>query len=199
MIDIKKSEVEIEIVLKYLLEEDSTLTREMITLMYCVGSYPARNTDLRRIALMHEMFGVSVGYSCHSYDIHEIPYRAVEEGATVIEKHLNCVNHIGPDTPHSVTPDEFKVMVNRIRGKSHVQIMPTSEENDMITKYKRRIKCIKPIVRGQKLILENNFGIFRSVEDDIAGFTPLLVREFEGAVARRDLKVGEGISLIDKE
>jgi pseudaminic acid synthase len=88
-----------------------------ITLLKCTSSYPAvpEDANLRTIPHMAEMFGVKAGLSDHTMG-HAVPIAAVALGAKVIEKHFIIDRSVGgPDASFSMTPDEFKLMVEGVR------------------------------------------------------------------------------------
>lgn len=172
-----------------------------ITLMYCVGSYPAKDIDLGAICMLREKSGLGVGYSDHSLDVRHIPKLAVQEyGATILEKHFNALDpHIKtPDSPHSLNPREFKIMADSIRGFSiPLFIGPTPDERDMMLRHKRRLKVIKPIKAGELFQEGYNFGIFRSLRDDIKALSPFAVGHVDKKKATVDLNTGDGIGPKD--
>lgn len=90
-----------------------------VTIMYCVTAYPARVVDFRHLEELRDNFGSNYlyGYSDHSTDVLNIPLSAVKHGCSVIEKHVNFTSHTDTDdAPHSLSTDEFKLMVKSIRG-----------------------------------------------------------------------------------
>jgi len=98
----------------------STGNKDVI-LLHCVSSYPTeyRDMNLRAIKMMRERFRVPVGLSDHSIGT-LIPTVAATLGADVIEKHFTLNRNLpGPDQKLSLTPSEFKEMVENIkRAKS---------------------------------------------------------------------------------
>jgi len=88
-----------------------------ITLLKCTSSYPAlpEDANLRVIPHLAEMFNVKVGLSDHTLG-HAVAIAAVALGAKVVEKHFILDRSIGgPDASFSMTPEEFKQMVQGIR------------------------------------------------------------------------------------
>ena len=88
-----------------------------ICLLKCTSSYPApiENANLKTIKDMSERFKVISGLSDHTKGI-EVPVAAVCLGARIIEKHFKLEdNSNSPDDAFSLTPPEFKNMVDSIR------------------------------------------------------------------------------------
>ena len=86
--------------------------------LHCCSTYPAppAMVNLRAIETLKE-FGCLVGYSDHSTDAEIIPALAVALGAVVYEKHLRLDDALGsPDAGHSLTPSQFRRMVEVIRA-----------------------------------------------------------------------------------
>lgn len=96
-----------------------------ICVMYCVTDYPARIVDLSTLTEFRDWlkpFNVSFGYSDHSIDVLEIPYKAYKmieaysPGGGWLEKHVNFAGYKDtPDAPHGLLPYEFELMVKKIK------------------------------------------------------------------------------------
>lgn len=168
-----------------------------VTLMYCVGAYPARVIELGNIHLLHKVFGNKVGYSDHSTDVLCIPSLACEMGATVIEKHVTFIDSETPDSPHSLSADEFKTMVEGLRERYEIKLGPTPAEKQMVMQYRRRIIATKNIEPGDRLIEGVNFGIFRSKIDDTKACHGFYVDMVENKNATHAVAMGEGIGPMD--
>ena len=89
-----------------------------ICLLHCVTAYPAPEKDynLRVLASLNSVFGVSVGISDHSLDPCLIPMLGTAMGVAVIEKHF-CISRTDPglDDPIALPPPAFAQMVSSIR------------------------------------------------------------------------------------
>lgn len=169
-----------------------------VVLLYCVAAYPARMIDLREIAFMENFFKLPIGYSCHSTDVLEIPNSAVEAGAVVIEKHVNFAGVESPDSPHSLSTEEFKAMVERIRCTRQLEsVISTSEQKSMILRHKRRLIATCDIEVGQELSEGVNFGIYRSLKDDARAEHPFKAQKVQGMKAKKRINAGDGISVED--
>lgn len=163
--------------------------KDQFVFLYCNAAYPSRYHDLRVIDFLRSHFNVRVGYSDHSADVIYTPYMAVKfHGAIVLEKHVNFVNAISPDSPHSLSTDEFQRMVKAIRSDSMDILMPTPEELPMITMHKRRLVAIKDIAVGERFVLGENFGSYRVKEKDYRGISALKSQILDGKQAKADIK-----------
>lgn len=164
-----------------------------IVLMYCVAAYPARDVDFRMIQALQERFpGVPVGYSDHTTDYGVIPRMAIDQGACVLEKHFTAIEADTPDRPHSLTVDEFKKMVQTIRGERPFA-WGSGEENEMRIKHNRRLIATHDIALGSALTEGVNFGIYRSLRDDTRGISAFAVAQVAGKRATRAIAAGEAI------
>ena len=88
-----------------------------LTLMHCVGTYPAPEADLnlRMINTLQEEFGLPVGYSGHEASVSPSVI-AVVLGAVAIERHITMDRSMyGSDQAASLEPHGFKSMVDQIR------------------------------------------------------------------------------------
>lgn len=88
-----------------------------ITLLHCVSKYPcpASELNLKTIPFLRKKFKVNSGFSDHSLNI-STAVAAAALGAVVIEKHFSFSRNLwGPDHKVSLTPSEFKKMVDAIR------------------------------------------------------------------------------------
>jgi sialic acid synthase SpsE len=88
---------------------------EEIVVMQCTTAYPAPHSDANLLVLdrYKREFNTAVGYSDHTLGW-AASVAAVALGATVIEKHFCLNNQQGPDICVSLTPLEFRMMVNHL-------------------------------------------------------------------------------------
>ncbi len=92
--------------------------RSDVTLLHCVTAYPAPEEEynLRVIAALRHVLGISVGVSDHSEDPSLVPGLAVAVGATVVEKHFTLARDgTGLDDPTAMDPVMFTRMAATIR------------------------------------------------------------------------------------
>jgi sialic acid synthase SpsE len=165
-----------------------------VILMYCVASYPARAVDLRAIEALRVRFGSPVGFSDHTTDVLEIPYRATSlYGACVIEKHVDFVGGDTPDHGHSLTCDQFMLMVKSIRSEHRITLGPVGEEQDMVLRHNRRLIATRDIQAGETFKEGKNFGIYRSLSDEHHAYSPFAISGVAGKPALRAVAAGCGI------
>lgn len=170
-----------------------TLGNTPMCLMYCAAAYPATELYLETLHKLSE-YGHPVGYSDHSTDVRTIPTIAHEiYGAVCIEKHFNAMpaDERTPDSGHSLTPEQFKIMCDAIRGDDRIGF-PKAEE-PFITTHKRRLMAIRDIKKGDQFYEDENFGIYRALTPQLTALSPWVVNEVHGRKAKRDIKQGEGI------
>lgn len=171
-----------------------------ITLLKCTSQYPAKLEDanLKTMIDMKERFGVKIGLSDHTMgDI--VAITAVALGAEVIEKHFIIDRAIGgPDASFSMTPDEFKEMVTRIRevektlGKVDYEL-DDKKKNSRV--FARSLFITENIKVGEEITEKN----CRSIRPGY-GLAPKFYKEILGKKVTKDIERGTPLSweLIEK-
>lgn len=133
---------------------------KQIVLLKCSSAYPADPADmhLRTIADMKERFGFPVGLSDHSMGSLSA-VTAVALGASVIEKHFCLSREIeNPDASFSMTPAEFKAMVEAVRNAEQALggvFYGVSRQEESSVVFRRSLFAVKDIAPGEKLTEEN--------------------------------------------
>ncbi len=172
---------------------------DQIILLKCVSAYPTplEDVNLRTIPNMAETFGCPVGLSDHTLGI-SVPIAAVALGARVIEKHFILSKDIdSPDREFSLTPEEFKEMVQAIRdvekalGKVSYEL---TEKMKRAKEFARSLFVVKDMKKGEVFTEEN----VRSIRPGY-GLHPKYLKEILGKRARKDIERGTPLSweLID--
>lgn len=167
-----------------------------VVLMYCCAAYPSTEYNLFQMQDLKETFNVPVGFSDHSLSVVYPPLSAVEHfGAVAIEKHVNFTKHKTPDSGHSLSGEQFKVMTDYLTGKrDKKRFNPAQEERDMFLLHNRRLIAIKDIAQGDAFRYGENFGAFRSLRNDSRGLIPFAWADVvKSNGAKRALKAGDGI------
>lgn len=171
-----------------------------VVLMYCVSGYPSKQFNLFYMQDLAESFNVPMGYSDHSTAVVYPALSAVHHfGAVVIEKHVNFAGINSPDSPHSLSKEEFTLMCEFLRGKRDFKAFnPMPEERSMFLRHNRRLVAIRDIDRGDAFRYGRNFGSFRSLKDDTRGMIPFIFHALEqSAGATRRIKAGDAIGPED--
>jgi len=183
------------------LEESLNVLRDNgcqnICLLKCTSSYPApiENANLKTIKDMSNRFNLVSGLSDHTKGI-EVPVAAVCLGAGVIEKHFKLEEKTkSPDDAFSLTPTEFKNMVDSIRkvekaiGK--IKYKKDGQEKKNQT-FKRSLFVVKDMKEGDTFSSEN----IRSIRPGYG----LHTRHYDGIIGKncnKEIKRGKPLLLED--
>lgn len=167
-----------------------------VTLMFCVGDYPARITDFRHLTRMQEHFGFNYtyGFSDHSTDVLNIPKRASQFGLAYLEKHVDFIGCDGPDSPHSLNEQEFTIMVNNIKHDTTSRETWEACNNQMRTQYRRHLVATVNIPIDTKLELGVNVGCYRPQGSTTNGVPPLQAHKIFGKRAKVSIPQGTTIT-----
>lgn len=165
-----------------------------IALLKCTSAYPAppEEMNLRTIPHLMESFNIPVGLSDHTLGI-AVPIAAVALGACIVEKHFTLSRSIpGPDSPFSLEPHEFKMMVEAIRtvekslGKVHYGV---SEQEAKSRVFRRSLFVVKDVKAGEVFTGEN----VRSIRPGF-GLHPRHFHEIIGLKALKSIARGTPLS-----
>lgn len=162
-----------------------------LALLKCSSAYPAVSDqmNLKTIQQMKEIFDIPIGLSDHSMGSLGA-VTAVALGACIIEKHFCLGREIeNPDASFSMTPEEFKQMVEDVRAVERAMGKPTygispSEKNNMV--FRRSLFAVADIKAGDAFTCEN----IRSIRPGY-GAKPKYQQDFLTMTAGRDIKRGE--------
>ena len=165
-----------------------------ITLLKCTSSYPApvAEANLLTIPNLAETFNVKVGLSDHTLG-HAVAIAAVALGARVIEKHFIIDRAIGgPDASFSMTPDEFKLMVNGIREAELAlgRVSYTLTDNIIKSRKFSRSLFVATDIKAGETITRHNIKSVRPND----GLPPGAINQVLGKTAKTDLKAGTPLS-----
>lgn len=162
-----------------------------IILLKCTSAYPApiELANLRTMVDMKERFGTEIGLSDHTYG-ELVPVVAAALGAKVIEKHFILDKNLGgPDAEFSLTPHEFRIMVDSVR-KAEMSLGEISYEvpNKVLSnrKFARSIFVVKDIQKGDVITDQH----VRSIRPGY-GMHPKFLPDVLGKKVKRDIKRGE--------
>lgn len=168
-----------------------------IALLKCTSAYPAayEEMNLATIPDMIKKFDVVVGLSDHTLGI-EMPIVAVAQGAKIIEKHFILDHKIGgPDASFSLTPDQFKEMVQAIRntekalGKVTYELSVKSKKS---REFSRSLFVVADIKEGEEFSESN----VRSIRPGF-GLAPKYLKDVLGKKAKHDIERGMPLTKED--
>jgi pseudaminic acid synthase len=139
-----------------------------IALLKCTSAYPSppEAVNLLAIPAMAARWGLPVGLSDHTTGV-AVPVAAVALGACIIEKHLTLSRaDATPDSPFSLDPADFKVMVDAVRiaerALGNDRLEPTPEESES-RRFRRSLFVVGDIAAGE-LLTERNIRSIRPAD-----------------------------------
>jgi N-acetylneuraminate synthase len=152
-----------------------------LILLQCITNYPSKieSANINVLKTYQTAFNIITGYSDHSPgDI--VILGSVALGGKMVEKHFTLSKKdSGPDHPHSMEPQEFRQMVDRVRllekalGSTRKEV--TAEEFETVIVQRRSLHTNKDIKAGEiinkKDIIELRpaVGILPKYKDIVAG------------------------------
>lgn len=129
---------------------------DKIILLHCVSQYPVtdpKDFNLQTIEFFSTRYNIPIGFSDHSLT-HESALAAATMGAVVIEKHFSWKRDLwGSDHKVSLTPEEFKTMVEKLRAKETVDVSDYGEETKFLQPEEAKFRPIfrKSLMAGQTI------------------------------------------------
>ncbi|OHB57273.1 MAG: N-acetylneuraminate synthase [Planctomycetes bacterium RBG_13_44_8b] len=177
---------------------------EQIVLMQCNTNYTGsldnfKYVNLRVLNTYKEMFGdIILGLSDHTPG-YSIVLGAVAMGARVVEKHFtDNTNRTGPDHRFSMTPQDWKEMVEATRmlesamGDGVKKIEENEKDSSIVQK--RALRFVKDFEKGHILRPEDLFPL-RPIPSD--GLPPYRINDVVGKELIRNVAAGAHICLED--
>ena len=165
-----------------------------LVLLKCTSTYPAspKNSNVRTIAHMRELFNCEIGLSDHTIGI-GAAVAAVAFGATVIEKHFTLARSDGGvDSVFSLEPPEMGSLVletNRAwQALGGIEYGPSSAEEKSRTR-RRSLYIGADLEPGDELTVEN----LRRVRPGL-GLAPKFYEILLGRQVRKAVKKGTPVS-----
>lgn len=179
---------EIDSALKVIYREGN----DKVVLLQCTTNYPSRTEDanLRVIQTFRSAFDMLTGYSDHTIG-DEAAIAAVALGAKVIEKHFTLDKNLpGPDHSSSMTPEELKSLVEKVRrtesALGSAQKEPAEVERENVIGMRRSIVASRDIRSGE-MISEDNITFKRPA----TGLSPQFYDIIIGKKAAKDISSDE--------
>jgi pseudaminic acid synthase len=169
--------------------------KSKVTLLKCTSAYPTpySEVNLNAMQTLSKAFGTKVGISDHTLG-GAVPVAAVALGAEVVEKHFILdKSKGGVDADFSMTPSEFKLMVDSIRIVE--QALGTSEfklsEEAAKSRLRGRSIYISKDVNPGDILDHQNVKVVRPA----SGLAPSYYNEVIGSVAKESMKAGTPLLL----
>lgn len=131
-----------------------------IVLLKCTSTYPAspKDTNLRTIPHLRELFGCEVGISDHTMGL-GVSVAAVALGATVIEKHFTLSRaEGGVDAAFSLEPEELAQLVteaDRARQALGVVHYSQTDNEKASLRHRRSLYIVQDMLAGEVLTRDN--------------------------------------------
>jgi N-acetylneuraminate synthase len=169
-----------------------------LVLMQCITNYPSKieSANINVLKTYQNAFDVLTGYSDHSPGP-VVALGSVALGAVVIEKHFTLNKHdIGPDHPHSMDVNEFKVMVDFIReleaAMGTTRKFVVEEENETVFVQRRGLYAKRDLKAGDKLT-DDDIDVLRPALGILPKFRSIIV----GKTAKTNIEQGRPIFWSD--
>uniref|UniRef100_Q0HWW5 N-acetylneuraminate synthase n=1 Tax=Shewanella sp. (strain MR-7) TaxID=60481 RepID=Q0HWW5_SHESR len=171
--------------------------KSKVTLLKCTSAYPTpySEVNLKAMKTLKDVFGVNIGLSDHTLGS-AVPIAAVALGATVIEKHFILdKSRGGVDADFSMSPDEFKNMVDSVRIIEHAIGSQefTLSEGSQNSRLRGRSIYISQDVESGDILTKENIRVVRPA----SGLAPSFYHNCLGKKAARKLVAGEPLRFED--
>lgn len=165
-----------------------------LVLLQCITNYPSmiESANINVLKTYQSAFDVLTGYSDHSFgDV--VILGATALGGCVVEKHFTLnKDDKGPDHPHSMDPEEFRLMVERVRqlemALGSTRKFVVDEERETVVVQRRGLYANRDIIRGE-IIKKEDIVVLRPA----LGILPKYENIVIGKVAQVDINLGEPI------
>ena len=169
--------------------------------MQCTSLYPTKPRDwgLNNIKTLLDKYPDKVGFSDHSGDVYS-SLAAVTLGAEVIEAHIVfSKNAFGPDTSSSLTPEQFKFLVNGAHQIKESLLNPINKNltNEQVQEckmiFQKRIVARKLINKGE-IINSESLKTLKGIKE---GLLDKNVSQVIGRKSKKEYKLNE--PLLEKD
>jgi N-acetylneuraminate synthase len=163
---------------------------ESLAVLACTAAYPAPPADsnLRRIPVLAQTFGVPIGLSDHTPGI-GVPLAAVAVGACLIEKHVTLAREDGGvDSDFSLEPAELAALVVESErawsALGGALVGPTQAEREGL-RFRRSLYVVEDVRAGDEVTAAN----VRSIRP-AGGLAPDEISVVLGRTFARDVAKG---------
>lgn len=163
-----------------------------LVLMQCITNYPSKidSANVNVLKTYQSAFDILTGYSDHSSGP-VVALASVVIGGCVIEKHFTLnKSDKGPDHPHSMNPEEFKLMVEYVReieramGSTRKEVVEEEGETVFV---QRRCLYAKNNIPVGKIIEAEDIDVLRPA----LGIAPKFKKIIIGKTAKQNIEAGQ--------
>lgn len=163
-----------------------------LVLMQCITNYPSKidSANVNVLQTYQKTFDVLTGYSDHSPGP-VVALASVVLGGCVIEKHFTLdKTDKGPDHPHSMSPAEFKTMVDYVReieramGSTRKEVV---EEESETVYVQRRCLYAKNDLKVGDIIKDEDIDVLRPA----LGIPPKYKNIIVGKTIKENVSAGQ--------
>jgi pseudaminic acid synthase len=165
-----------------------------LVLLKCTSTYPAnpRNTNIRTIGHLRELFQCEVGLSDHTMGV-GVAVASVALGASVVEKHFTLARADGGvDSAFSLEPSEMSDLVAETerawQSLGEVSYGPTAAEAKSL-QFRRSLYVVRDVRAGEALSPAD----VRAIRPGL-GLPPKYLDIVVGKVVQRDVKRGTALT-----
>lgn len=169
-----------------------------LVLMQCITNYPSKieSANINVLKNYQQTFNILTGYSDHSPGP-VVALGSVALGGIVIEKHFTLDRKDkGPDHPHSMDVNDFKVMVQYIReleaAMGSTRKIVVEEESETVIVQRRGLYTTKTIPKGKAIEIEDIVELRPAL-----GILPKYKKLVIGRMASKDIQVDSPIQWTD--
>jgi N-acetylneuraminate synthase len=164
-----------------------------VAFLHCTSEYPGTVewADLARMLVMKVLLGGAdslVGVSDHTSSPAIIPIAATALGAAIVEKHLMLENVDTEDREFSLTPQDFRVMVNATK-MTHEAVRLRDFASNPSRQLKRSLYAVADIKKGEAFSEDN----IRSIRPGY-GLSPKHLPRLLGKKADQNYRKGDRIT-----
>lgn len=169
-----------------------------LILLQCVTNYPSqvKSANIKVLQTYQAAFDVLTGYSDHTQG-DTVVLGSVALGGVVFEKHFTLrKTDAGPDHPHSMEPQEFKNMVERVRlleqalGSGRKELV--AEEAETVVVQRRSLHAVRDLQKGEHIHREDIVELRPAV-----GIPPRYKEVLIGKCLIRNVKSHEALHWTD--
>lgn len=167
---------------------------EQIILLKCTSAYPTplEEVNLETIKDLERRFNVWTGVSDHTIG-GTVPIASIALGAKIIEKHFILNKSLrGPDVEFSLSPEEFKKMIEDVRNTEKVLGKVSYELTEKMKKSREHSRSLF-VVRDMKKDETINEENVRSIRPGY-GIHPKYLNEVIGKKVNKDIDKGTPLS-----